>query len=450
MAPAGRRGPFVRGYRGGMGYALFIVLNAVLFIRPEELWPELAESRLYLTVMVLCLLVNLPRLAGTLSPQALAANPVGVCVLGVLLAVPLSNLARGNADLAFAGEFGKVVLYYFLMTAVLDTTDRLRGFIGWCVVLISVLTAITLLQYHEYIDVEHMRPIAQGVTDEETGEVTTTYRIRSTGIFNDPNDLCLVLVFGSLCCAYRAVTCGSVPLGVLWVSPVAVFGYTLTLTQSRGGMLGLLAGLAGILFARLSRKRATLLALLFLPAVVLAVGGRQADISLSRGDTGNDRVMLWAEGLSEMQNRLTYMLIGIGAGEYENEFGHVAHNSFVHAYVELGLFGGTAFLAAFAWAGLLLRHVPRSGKGLNPVLLRAWPFVIAMCCAYAAGIFSLSRNYVIPTYMLLGLVTCYLNLARPMPPPDCFTPAWLQRTAGIGVAGFVFLKLITMIAGRLG
>jgi hypothetical protein len=451
MAPAGRRGPFVRGYSGGMGYALFIVLNAVLFIRPEELWPELAETRLYLIVMVLCLLVNLPRLAVTLSPRALAANPVGVCVLGMLLAVPLSNLARGKADLAFdnTGEFAKVVVYYLLMTAVLDTTDRFRGFIGWCVVLISVLTAISLLQYHEYIDVEHMRPIAQPVTDPEIGEPTYSYRIRSTGIFNDPNDLCLVLVFGGLCCAYRAYTCGSVPVGVLWVLPVAAFGYTLVLTQSRGGMLGLLAGLVGILFARLSRKRAALLALICLPAVVLAVGGRQADISLSRGDTGNDRVMLWAEGLTELQNRFAYLLTGIGAGEYADEFGLVAHNSYIHAYVELGLFGGTAFLAAFAWAGLLLRRVPR-GRDLNPVLLRAWPFVVAMCCAYAAGIFSLSRNYVIPTYMQLGLVTCYLNLVRPMPQPDCFTQVWLQRTAGIGVAGFVFLKLFTMIAGRLG
>ncbi|HET6575595.1 MAG TPA: O-antigen ligase family protein [Fimbriiglobus sp.] len=435
-----------------MGYALFIVLNAVLFIRPEEMWPELAESRLYLIVMVLCILVNLPRLAVVLSPGALAANPVGVCVLGLLLAVPLSNLMRGNTDLAVdnAGEFGKVVLYYFLMTAVLDTPGRFRGFLGWCVVLISVLTAVALLQFHEYIDIEQMRPIAQGITDEETGDVTYTYRIRSTGIFNDPNDLCLVLVFGGLCCAYRAVTCGSVPVGVLWVLPVAAFGYTLTLTQSRGGLLGLLAGLVGILFTRLSRARAVMLALVCLPAVVLGAGGRQADISLSRGDTGNQRVMLWAEGLTEMQNRLTYLLTGIGAEEYENEFGYVAHNSYIHAYVELGLFGGTAFLATFVWAGVMLRRVSRGDSNPGPVLLRAWPFVVAMLCAYAVGIFSLSRNYVIPTYMMLGLVTCYLNMTRPMPTPNCFTRVWLQRTAGIGLTGFVILRLFTMIAGRLG
>lgn len=434
-----------------MGYVLFLALNAVLFIRPEEIWPELAESRLYLIVMVLCVLSNLPRLANTLSPMSLSANPIGVCVIGMVLAVPLSHLVRGDVDRAFddAGEFGKVALYYFLMAGILDSADRFRGFLGWCVVLITALTAIALLQYHEVIDVEHMRPVAQGVTDPETDEVTYTYRMRSTGIFNDPNDLCLVLVFGSLCCAYRAFACGSVPVGTLWMAPVAVFGYALTLTQSRGGMLALLAGLAGILFARLSRTRAVLLALLCLPAVVLAVGGRQADISLGRGDTGFDRVMYWAEGLSELQNRNIYMFTGIGAGEYEPEFGHVAHNSYIHAYVELGLFGGTAFLAAFAWAGVMLRHVLRGGT-LDPVLLRAWPFVVAMSCAYAAGIFSLSRNYVIPTYMLLGLVTCYLNLARPKSVPGCLSLRWLRQTAGLGLAGFVILKLFTMIAGRLG
>ena len=37
-----------------MSFALFLVLNGVLLIRPEELFPEIAGLRLYLIVIVAC------------------------------------------------------------------------------------------------------------------------------------------------------------------------------------------------------------------------------------------------------------------------------------------------------------------------------------------------------------------------------------------------------------
>src|SRR5207302_81154 len=45
-----------------MSFALFIVLNAVLLIRPEDLLPEIAGTRLYLIVIALNVIVALPDL----------------------------------------------------------------------------------------------------------------------------------------------------------------------------------------------------------------------------------------------------------------------------------------------------------------------------------------------------------------------------------------------------
>jgi hypothetical protein len=432
-----------------MGFALFILLNAVLFIRPEEIWPEVNGMRLYLITITLCTVVNLPRLVRALDPHTLARSPIAVCVLGMLIAVPLSHLVRGDINGASdsGGEFAKVVLYYFLFVAVVDTGPRFRAFLGACVILICVLTAFALLQWFEYIDIESIQPVAQRDYDRETGEVTVSYRICSAGIFNDPNDLCLVLVFGILCCLYRALTASAVPLRVLWLAPVAAFGYTLVLTQSRGGMLGLLAGVAGFLVARFGWRRAAPLLVVCLPGLLLAVGGRQANIGLGKGDTANERVMLWAAGLTELFNRPVYLMTGLGAGEYAAEFGQVAHNSYIHAYVDLGLFGGTAFLGAFYWAARLLRRA----RPADPGLLRARPFVVAMFAAYAAGIYSLSRDYVIPTYLLLALVTCYVRLAEPAPPGEFrVSLGWARRTAVVGLAGLVGLKLFTQFAGHMG
>ena len=63
-------------------------------------------------------------------------------------------------------------------------------------------------------------------------------------------------------------------------------------------------------------------------------------------------MQLWYAGLVEMKR---FPLFGIGAGMYPDFVdGRVAHNSFVHAFVELGIFGGVIFLGAFWFARALV------------------------------------------------------------------------------------------------
>jgi hypothetical protein len=430
-----------------MDFAFFILLNAVLLIRPEELLPDIAGLRLYLIVICLCLATAGPRVVARLQPSELAERPITVCVLGVWVAGILSHLARGQAGLAieFAGEFGKVMLYYLLLVSVLDTPNRLRAFLGCLVVIVAVITTLAVLQYHGFIDVEALQPLERkDGYDEETGEREVTIQLRGAGIYNDPNDLCLILVTGSI--SALAASAFAAGIGrVAWLLPIGLYGYAVTLTQSRGGLLGLMV--AGLVCggARFGWKRTLLAAAAVVPAAMLVLGGRQANISLGSEDTAHSRVALWSDGLVEMmRNPVT----GIGPGEYVEEAGMVAHNSFVHAYVELGLLGGTLFLGAFALGAVgLYRAVPAA----NPTLARLRPFVLAIVVGYAGGIFSLSRNYVVPTYMILGLADAYLRVALPVP------PGWLRfdgrmagRLAIVGVAGLVGLKLLTQVLLSLG
>ncbi|MEO2089446.1 MAG: hypothetical protein ABGY75_08110 [Gemmataceae bacterium] len=107
-----------------MNFGLFLLLNAVLLIRPEELFPAIAGLRLYLIVIVPCLLMSLPRLVELLSPSSLRDRPVAVCVLLFFTATLVSLCVQGRASeafLEFGPEFGKVLLYYFLLLAVVDT-----------------------------------------------------------------------------------------------------------------------------------------------------------------------------------------------------------------------------------------------------------------------------------------------------------------------------------------
>lgn len=427
-----------------MDFALFVALNAVLLIRPEELFPDLAGARLYLIVIGGCLLTTGPRLLAKLQWSELKARPVTVCVLGVWAAAILSQSAQGQIGLALdlGAEFGKVMLYYLLVISVLDTVGRFRAFLGWIVAFVIVITTLALLQYHGYIDLAALRPLERKVDGEEE---TFILQLRGTGIYNDPNDLCLLLVTGSVCALYRSTSANSLLERILWISPIILLGYAVTLTQSRGGVLGF--GLAAVvwMYGRYGWVRTLLLTAALAPLASSVLGGRQADIGLGKDDTAHQRVGLWADGFLAMdRNPVT----GIGMHRYAEEAGLVAHNSFVHAYVELGLLGGGLFLGAFYFGAL---GTYRVRPVWNPELERLRPFVLAIVLGYAGGAFSISRNYIVPTYLVLGLADSYLQLARPA------LPAWFQldrrmigALAGLAVAGLVGLKFLTQVLLVMG
>jgi O-Antigen ligase len=438
-----------------MDFALFVVLNAVLLIRPEELYPEIAGLRLYLIVITICLFVALPKILRQFSLDELKQRPITVCVLGLLGAATLSQLARGHLDVVeeFIPEFAKVIAYYLLLVAVIDSPRRFKWFLGFQVAFICVVATLGVLQHHEVIDFEALKPYLQRGVEKDTGEYVESFRMRSTGIFNDPNDLCLILVFGSICCLYQATSLRNRALQVLWLLPIGLFFYALILTQSRGGLLGLLAAVTALCYAKFGWKRTLPLVLLGAPALVLAIGGRQSDINLDGADTGHARIMLWAEGFGLMFSSPNFILTGIGVMQLAEETGLVAHNSFVHAYVEMGVIGGTLFLGAFVTAMLTLLYWPKIKKPrVPPELAAAWPFVIAIVAGYSAGVFSLSRNYTVTTYMCLGIATAFLALTVPQSAPIRYrvSQPWAKSMALVGIAGLVFLKFFTQFALIMG
>jgi hypothetical protein len=431
-----------------MNFALFILLNAILLIRPEELLPDIAGMRLYLIVIVLCTLTTVPGVMAQLSSARLRELPITVCALGLLVAMALSQILRGQLGLALneVSEFAKVILYFLLLMAIVNTPERLKAFVGWIVLFVIVLATMGLLQYHNVVDIEALRPIEQKEVDPETGEITSFPRLCASGIYHDPNDLCLILATGSLACLCRAFLTSSLILRVLWLCPIGLFAYTMMLTQSRGGLLGFMAGGVALVYGRFGGKRSLLLAIAVVAISLALFAGRQTDFNTGGEDTAQARMQLWAEGLSLMlSNPLTWGT-GIGVGEYGEQMGQVAHNSFVHAYVETGLVGGTLFLGAFVLAATGLNRT-RKDEILDeePILRRMQPFIFAMVIAYAAGMYSLSRNFVVPTYLILGLAASFIAIAYYDETPSWwrFDGRMLVRLAMIGVLGLVFLKLFT-------
>jgi O-Antigen ligase len=463
-----------------MRFFLFVLANAMLFIRPSELVPELGDFELYRYVIAVCLLVSFPVVLQQLFARCASVPPIAGCVLGIFPAVLLSHISHGNGEEAFEQgiEFFKVLVYFLLFLGLVTTTTRLRQFLFWLGMFCAALTLIAVVRYHTYIaapvepppqpassaDNEgknrkiHTIAVKDTQRDPETGVLVDVQRMCGTGIFNDPNDLALVLITAIPLCFYWLTDPKHKAARPLWIALILLFGYALMLTNSRGGFVALMAGLLVLFYVRYGPAKTALLGMVFMPALLLVFAGRMTTISASEG-TGQSRIQLWSDALMFF---LQAPLFGIGMDAYPTVSFHVAHNSYLHSYVELGMFGGTLFVGAFYFAlhGLFRvkdplpldanAKAPRPGSaasvdrpGAEPELLRLRPYLMAMFVSYAVGIFFLSRSYIVPTYLLLGLAIVYLRLRSVDTAPAGTAPNWCKliplRLAGVSV-GFLIVS----------
>ncbi len=431
-----------------MDFFLFLVLNGILFIRPEELIPSIAGLQLYYWAICANLIICGGKVIHQLQSNELAKNPVTVCVLGVLATIFLSHAAKFDLWSAREGAFAflKVALYYLLLLSVIQSRERLMWFLGAIVILVLVTNAIAVAQYHGWVEIETLRTLMDHEIDEETGERVAVPRMVATGIFNDPNDLSMIIVAALLICTAGLFIkeLGGIRFGLL--APIAFLFYSLTLTQSRGGLLALMAGCGTMFYLRFGLYKTLLLGSLGLPALLM-MGGRQTDIGgAMSGGTGNSRVVLWLEGMEMLKSS---PLFGSGHNMYAEEAGLVAHNSFIHSAAELGFFGGMFFLGVMAISLVTLWQLSKQREAIeDPMLNQVMPCIFALNVAYMVSMFSLSRCYVVPTFLIVGTIVAYLRLiaspkAFPLPR---FDGKMIQRLVLGEVGMLAAIYLFTKVA----
>jgi O-antigen ligase len=393
-----------------MQFSLFVLLTAIIFLRPADIVPLLQGLPLYQGVILICISLSIGSILKQTSMRSLLAHPISFCMVGLLVAIILSHLSHMQLGLAFeSGDaFFRICLFYFLLVATINTPERFRRYLICIVVLVTVLAALALLQYRGVIDLPGLEPI-NDYTDENSEDVSYVQRMCGPGIFHDPNDFCLILVLGILISIYLRDTSAPGIFQHISLSLVPVFLCSLSLTHSRGGLLTLAAGLLGYFGSRFGGRRALAILLLFVPPSLLFFSGRQTDIKLS-GGTGHDRVGLWREGMALFKHS---PLFGIGRDQYADQVGLVAHNSFVHSYVELGFLGGTLFLTIFVFSLRTLYALQKDMKlRIQGRLCAGSHFLAGAITAFGVGFLSLSRCNFVPTYMLFGLATSYFNLIQ--------------------------------------
>ena len=386
-----------------MAYFALLLYTAILFIRPQE-WVGFMKGWPILDFVVgfaiLAWLGHLLRREWSVKDA-----PQNWLMLGLFVAVIMSHVRHTYmaATIESFQSFGKVVLIYFLMVSVLTTKKRIKGMIAVIVIGCLFMSLHGILQAHTGLGFGGAKPLIR----------EDMVRVRAMGIFHDPNDLSLMLV--SVMPFLVSVFLNresAVPARALCGAALIPMLYCVYLTNSRGGWLALAVTAGVYAYMRLPYKKLGMaLGVLALPAVVVLGPSRVETIGSQDGSI-EGRVAAWGYGNYMLKQ---WPIFGAGKGRFTefSDDGRVAHNSFVHCYAELGLFGyffWIGLIMASLWDGYTLSKAEFEDEE-NQDLSRLGEAGVAGLIGFLAAAFFLSRTYIIPLYLLFALMAALRSVA---------------------------------------
>jgi O-antigen ligase len=426
------------------GFLVFLLVNLNLFLRPTELIPALDGYPIYEISILLALVFSAPVILPQLSWKALKATPI---TLTVLLLIPATFLASASHGDLWSARYNaldifKVTLYYLLLVGLVCTPKRLRQFVLFTFFLLALMALFVLLHYYGFIGNNQVAAVSEAFTTDADGNRIFVDRVQGLGIFEDPNDLSLVMVMAVMIGVHFVIRAQAAER-MMWITPIGLILCTFEMTHSRGGFLSMVAATFTAVVARLGWKKGILCLVLCSPLVIPFLDARQTDLAIGdKNDTGQGRIHLWRDSLFMMHQ---HPVFGIGVGQLAELNGLVAHNSFVQAYAETGLVGGTIFVAMFFFCINRLLFIRRSLPPNSDPELAPWaPTLLAIIIGYAVGLFSLTRNGVVPTFFPPGLVCAYASIcARRYPLLDVKpTRRTIRHVVALSIVSIVALELI--------
>ena len=392
-----------------MAYASLIIYVLVLFIRPQEWVSWMLNLHIMVFVAGFAVFATLIGIAN--NKWRFKNAPQNGLVLGFFVAVLLSNLLCFESPLnlhptLFAlTNFGRVVFFFYLISINLQTARQVRGLIA--VVIIGGL----FMSIHGILQIHTGAGFGEGVNSPSALALSEhgTLRIQAFGFFADPNDLALALVVALPFVVNVIHRPGSsAPARLLCLAIAGVLGYAIYLTQSRGGWLALaITTMCYLLLNFRMKKIAVVLGILMTVGLMMLAPGRVTSGSMSGQDeSARGRMVAWTDG-DRMLKRSP--LFGVGYERFTDfsEGNKVAHNSFVHCYGELGLFG------YFFWLALLFasaKDCVALGKGLTSEDPERREFgrlarvMLASFIGYLAAAVFLSRTYTPLLFLMFGLI----------------------------------------------
>ncbi|MFI5289837.1 MAG: O-antigen ligase family protein, partial [Polyangia bacterium] len=260
-------------------------------------------------------------------------------------------------------------------------------------------------------------------------------RVRYLGPLMDPNELALAIGIGLPFAFALFERKRSATRAALLLFSLALVGMAVTFTESRGGVLVVLAVL-GVYFIRRFGWKGALLGVLA-AAPILLFGGRHGAEAES---SSLERLECWYEGVLLFRQ---YPIFGVGPGQFVDHYYLTAHNSYVLAPAELGfpgmvIWSVVMYLSAKIPVSALRRlspaEPPRIAPGPEADVARTWAVaLLAALAGLLVGVFFLSFCYHQVLWIYVGLAGAYYCALKR------HDPEWEVR--------FSFRELLFVVAG---
>ncbi len=312
----------------------------------------------------------------------LLAVAIAVFVLFVTVAAILSPSVITAAGLWKAYCIDAVLAFYIARSAIRSIQNPLKVFAHVASILLLILGGVAIIQYMYPSGIQVLGHSVVAITNPLWSARET---FRATSLFDYPNALGLLTAPLTTLLATMLIVHG---FRRLWVAGFTAGLISISLADSNGAMLGVIAGLLTILiFPRLSIQRRRILFTIFAIACILApfIPARQIIRPLIKTSPSSIlRVEQYEETIALLR---THPILGGGFGHYQQAiapFHNSAqsglpflypHNIVLALWSELGLFG----LLSILWIIVLTIRSLLNGIDHTPhgwVFLASWATLI--------------------------------------------------------------------------
>lgn len=386
---------------------LFLALyTASVLIRPHEMFLTSVE---WIVIKVLAIIAFIATIS---SQRPLKLYSQHWMLLGLIPLIIVSGFLNGSGmDGVEQAQklFVSAIIPLFLYSSCITSIKRQHILMLICIVaaLIMVHNGHTqqtgYLGYGWALDTHSVGYISLGER-----------RITYLGFFNDPNDLGMFLVMNIPFVLYF-YSKGKFLTKVTMLAVLTAIGYGIYLTGSRGTMLGA-GALLGVYWLVMSAgPRLFIAAAILAPIAATVVTSLQSNIDSS----ADGRLEAWYAGILML---LHSPIFGVGKGNFMEEHGRVAHNSYIHIAGELGIPGYTLWGGALvftALVGYLFIKKAQSTEEYNTECkneLALNKTLFFSLIGFMITAFFLSRSFTLLLFIFMGMaIASHVRLVKLMP-----------------------------------
>jgi len=323
-------------------------------------------------------------------------------LFGLFVSIVLSHLSHtylaGLID--SVSRFVVIIILYLIVLNTVASEVRFKVTI-WTLVLLNVALVFQGIHQTQF----GYGWAGQGLIPGNNPNNPDEWRIKWIGIFSDPNDLALTFCMAAGIVMSFVFSKAGFTQKMISIPALFLLIYGIFLTNSRGGMLALMA-MIFFYFVKRTKKFIFGSVVGGLAVIGLLTFGpsRMALLTVSE-ESAYTRIDLWYEGIMMLKAN---PLFGVGFNMFTDQLPQTAHNSYILAAAELG------FLGLFFFMGLIyvtFRELSIIQQGSERFKNYAFALQSALI-GYCTASFFLSRAYVIIPYLIFALTGSLFYVAQ--------------------------------------